>query len=107
MELFNDKIFIHNFKLDKKYLQQAEDSLNSLLKNLYINNTLYHQKLDLKKPKQKALLEDYTFLTDLLLTAYQTTYKKRYLELAKELNQETIEKFYKNKIMVFRFKQRV
>ncbi len=47
--------------LDKKYLQQAEDSLNSLLKNLYINNTLYHQKLDLKKPKQKALLEDYTF----------------------------------------------
>ncbi len=82
---------------DKKYLIEAETSLDTLLKNLYINKTLYHQKLYTKKPKQKALLEDFVFLTDLLLTAYQITYKKEYLNLAKELNKKTINKFYKDK----------
>lgn len=86
--------------INKKYLIQGETSLNSLIQNLYINNILYHQKYK-KKPTQKALLEDYSFLIDLLLTAYQTTYEKRYLDLANSLNQESLNKFYKNKKWYF------
>lgn len=94
--LYIKALFIAS-NLDKKYLKQAKASFDSLIKNLYSNNILYHQKLDTKKPKQIALLEDFSFLSDLSLTAYQITYEKKYLQLAKELNEKTIKNFYKNK----------
>ena len=56
---------------------------------------LYHQTLLGKKPKQKALLEDYAFLMDALIEGYEKTYNKYYLSLLKALAKETKEKFYK------------
>jgi uncharacterized protein YyaL (SSP411 family) len=84
-------------KLDPIYEEQAKKSLDKLLKNLYINGTLYHQIIDNKQPIKLALLEDYTFLIDTLITAYQRTLKSNYLTLATKLAKETIKKFYKNK----------
>ncbi len=81
---------------NKKYLTQANNSLNILLKNVYINNTLYHQIFK-NKISQKGYLEDYAFLINTLLKAYQTTYDKSKLTLAKNLSYEAIDKFYKNK----------
>lgn len=81
-------------KHDKNHLKQAENSLKSLLKRLYMNEELFHQKLDYRFPTQKALFEDYVFLIDLLLTAYQRTYKQEYLSLAQTLYKRTNLNYY-------------
>ncbi len=83
--------------LDKKYLKMAEKSLDSLIKRLYMNEQLYHKKLDYRFPIQKALFEDYVFVADLLITAYQKTFKKSYLSLALTLHNYTDKNYYKNK----------
>jgi len=93
--LFIEALF-HSSLINKKYLNQAKTSLDSLLKHFYLNKTLYHQKFDTQKAKQKALLEDYSFLINSLLTAYQYTFEEKYLKLAIRINQQTIEKFYKD-----------
>jgi len=83
-------------KIDKKYEQKAEISLKALLDRHYINGVLYHQSIDNKTPSRVALLEDYVFLIDALLTAYETTFKTQYLTLATKLTQQSIKKFYKD-----------
>ncbi len=82
--------------IDKNYGEDGLKSLDSLLDNLYIDNTLYHQRLINKKPKVKALLEDYTFLIDALLKAYDFSLENKYLGLAKKFTSESIKKFHKN-----------
>lgn len=82
---------------DIKYSQNAIKLLDSLIDKLYVNNTLYHQRLINKKPKVKALFEDYSFLVESLLKAYDYSLEKKYLIFATKLNKEAIENFYKNK----------
>ena len=84
-------------KIDEKYARLAEKRLNSLLTLMREKDTLYHQTLLGKKPKQKALLEDYAFLMDALIEGYEKTYNERYLSLLKKLAKESKEKFYKEK----------
>lgn len=84
-------------KIEDRYLEQAVDSLEALLKKMYHDRVLYHQYLAPKSPTKKAFLEDYTFLIDALLEGYGRTYEKRYLDLAKTLTKETIKKFYDGK----------
>jgi uncharacterized protein YyaL (SSP411 family) len=83
-------------KIDKKYARQALTHLDALLDKLYVNDTLYHQRLIGKTPKVKALFEDYAFLIDSLLNAYDFSLNHKYLELAIKLNSEATSKFYKN-----------
>ena len=82
--------------VDVKNANNAKILLDSLLKNLYINKTLYHQRLINKKPKVKALFEDYAFLIEALLKTYDFSLEEQYLKLAIKLNIEAINKFYKN-----------
>jgi len=82
-------------KIDEKYALLAEQRLSTLLALMRQNDTLYHQALVGKKPKQKALLEDYAFLMDTLIEGYEKTYNEGYLRLLKKLARETKEKFYK------------
>lgn len=84
-------------KIDKKYSVNALLSLDTLIKKLYINNTLYHQVIINKKAKVKALLEDYSFLISALLKAYGYSLQTHYLTFAKKLTNEAINKFYKDK----------
>jgi uncharacterized protein YyaL (SSP411 family) len=84
--------------LDERYKYDALNSLDTLLDELYIDGVLYHQKIGANKVKQEALLEDYSFLIDLLLHAYEVTYKKEYLLLSKELIDKSFEQFYKKGI---------
>jgi uncharacterized protein YyaL (SSP411 family) len=81
-------------RIDEKYKKMAEDSLQSLLDKLYIDGVLYHQLIGTKAPSKLALLEDYSFLIDTLLTAYQSNFKTEYLTLATKLAYESIDKFY-------------
>jgi len=85
-------------KLDAKYLELANLRLKSLLKLMRTEDTLYHQTLLGKEPKQKALLEDYAFVMDALIEGYVKTYDKAYLLELKKLAIETQNKFYKNGI---------
>jgi len=83
-------------KTNEDYSRQALKYLDTLVEKLYINNTLYHQRLINKKPKVKALFEDYSFLISSLLKAYDYTLDKKYLELSTKLTKEAQEQFYKN-----------
>ena len=85
-------------KLDEKYLKLGKSRMRSLLKLMRAKDTLYHQTLLGKKPKQKGLLEDHAFMMDALIEGYLKTYNNEYLLELKKLAKETQSKFYKNGI---------
>jgi len=78
------------------YNKQALQLLDTLVEKLYINQKLYHQRLIQKSPKVEALFEDYSFLISALLKAYDYSLDEKYLTLAKTLNKEALDKFYKD-----------
>lgn len=77
--------------IDKKYQKSAITYLDKLLSKVYVNNTLYHStQLD-----NKAFLEDYAYLGDTLVIAYQSTLDQSYIVQATDFANKIIEKFYK------------
>ena len=80
--------------IEQKYLQNAVDSLGKLLETMYINEELYHSTIIGQEPKIKAFLEDYAYLSDTLIEAYQSTLNENYLILATKLVNSAIEKYY-------------
>jgi len=82
--------------INPKYIKEARYSLDRLIELLYVKGELYHQTIIGVKPTQKALLEDYAFLSSALFEAYQKTLDKKYFILFEELVNKSIEKFYKN-----------
>lgn len=84
-------------RIDGKYLLLAKKRLKKLLEMMYRNDVLYHQTLLGKMPAQEALLEDYAFLIDALIVAYDRTYSEKYLTLVQILTKEGLRKFYRNK----------
>lgn len=81
-------------RVDKTYLKPAISSLDSLLQSMYINSELYHSTLIGKKPKIKAFLEDFAYLTDTLIEAYESTLNEVYLITATKLANNAIEKYF-------------
>ncbi len=86
--------------IDPFYIKKADDALQSLLKTMHSDGQLYHQSLYGKKPFQTGLLEDYAFVISTLLKAYEMTYEKRHLLLAKELTKKALALFHKDGIWV-------
>ncbi len=83
-------------RVDSSYLKGAIQSLDNLLDSMYINSQLYHSTLIGKKPKIKAFLEDYAYLIETLVEAYQTTLDERYLVIATKLTNSAIEQYFDN-----------
>ena len=83
--------------VDKKYTKNALDLVDNILKKLRKDGVLYHQLLPNSTLKVKAYLEDYSFLIDALVRAYQKSKKDTYLKMATSLFHESVSKFYKNK----------
>ena len=81
---------------DCGYKDKAKKSLDSLLNLMYKDGVLYHQTLLPHKPTQKAILEDFAFLSDALFEAYQVTLDEKYLELFEKLTYKSVELFYKD-----------
>ena len=83
-------------KIDPSYAEEAQRSYHSL-KHLMQGKegTLYHQVLYKEKPKQPGLLEDYAFMADAALQAYETTLDSGYLEDAKRWTDRSIRLFHK------------
>jgi len=88
-------------RVDEKYLKPALKSLEKLLESMYIHSQLFHSTLIGKEPKIHAFLEDYAYLTETLIEAYETTLDETHLIVAQKLANAAIEKFYKNGIWKF------
>jgi len=83
-------------KTNERYLKNAKDSLQALLDLMFRDNILYHTVIIDKTPKIEAFLEDYAYLCDTLLQAYQTTLNKNYLITAQKIAEQAIDKFYED-----------
>ncbi len=83
-------------RTDNKYLKPAIKSLDRLLETMYINSQLFHSTLIGKEPKIQAFLEDYAFLGETLIEAYESTLDETYLITATKLANAAIEKYYVN-----------
>ncbi|MFK5937510.1 MAG: thioredoxin domain-containing protein [Sulfurimonas sp.] len=84
--------------IDKKYTKNALDLVDNILRKLRKNEVLYHQVLPNSTLKVKAYLEDYSFLIDALIKAYQESKNDKYLKRATNLLHIALGKFYKNEI---------
>ena len=82
--------------IDKKFTKMAINRANNLLKLFYKNDKLYHQTLLPNKPTQNGLLEDYSFVANMLITAYETTLDSRYLTLFNKVVKKSVKLFYTN-----------
>ncbi len=80
--------------IDESYGKKALYSLEKLLDKNYKNGVLYHQSVAHKALIKEGLLEDYAFLIESLLEAYQYSYNKKYLHLASDFIKKAFEKFY-------------
>jgi len=81
-------------RVDDAYLKPALKSLTALLESMYINSELFHSTLIGKKPKIKAFLEDYAYLAEVLIEAYESTLDETYLITATKLTNTAIEKYF-------------
>jgi len=81
-------------RTDKKYIKPAIKALDALLQSMYINSELYHSTLIGKTPKIKAFLEDYAYLGEVLIEAYESTLNEVYLITATKLTNNAIEKYF-------------
>ena len=87
--------------IDNRYKDEALKSLDTLMKEMYNNGRLYHQKYLDNKPSQEALLEDYSYVIGALLEAYEACFDTKYLKLAQKLFKECKSRFYKDGIWYF------
>ena len=81
--------------VDKKYKKIAIKSLETLLEKLYVNKILYHSMSQTSK-KSTAFLEDYAYLGEALIFAYQYTLDESYLITATQFSNVIIEQFYEH-----------
>ena len=88
-------------EVDDSYKDKAINSLQKLLKTLYIDSKLYHSTLFGKKPKVEAFLEDYAYLTSAIIKAYEITKDTNHIIFAQRFTNLALERFYKNGIWNF------
>ncbi len=81
-------------RVDETYLPLAIRSLDALLQTMYVNSELFHSTLIGKKPKIKAFLEDFAYLAETLIEAYESTLNEVYLITATKLANNAIEKYF-------------
>ncbi len=84
-----------------EFRDEALRSLDKLLAGMHKEGRLYHQALAGKEPKKAAFLEDYAFLIQALLRAYETTFDTHYLAKASKLLAEAKKRFYKDGVWYF------
>jgi len=88
-------------RIDSKYLDIAQSSLEALTQTMYLHGQLFHSTLIGKSPKIYAFLEDYAYLGEMLIEAHQSTLDEKYLILATRLANSAIERYYNNGLWRF------
>jgi len=84
--------------IDDKYRIIANKHLKSLENFMFRRGELYHQSLIGIKPRQKGLLEDYSFLISALISGYEVDYDSEKIEFGEYLLNNAKSQFYKNSI---------
>ena len=84
--------------IDEKYAKKADKTLEALTKLMFKDYELYHQTLLPNEPKQKGLLEDYSFFIGALIASYEVQYDTTKLDFAEYLLNHANELFYKKGI---------
>lgn len=80
---------------DKSYLEQSVVSIDALLSTMN-SSTLMHCALAGKKAKIGGFLEDYAYLGVALITAYEVTSEKCYLNEAEKLAKAALHNYYED-----------
>lgn len=88
-------------KVDVRYKERAIAALNALLQTMFIDGTLYHATLIHKTPRVEAFLEDYAFLSQALLEAFDATGDELTLIRAQHFANLALEKFYDKGVWYF------
>lgn len=88
-------------KINKNYALSAKKSLDALLGTMFIEGKLYHTTLIHKTPKVEAFLEDYAFLSQALIEAFNSTQDELYLIRAQHFANLALEKFYDKGVWKF------
>jgi uncharacterized protein YyaL (SSP411 family) len=82
---------------DKKFIEVAEKALTFILETMLDEKrSLFHRYKD-GEVAIGAFLDDYAYLVWALLEMYEATFKPEYLEQAKNLTMDLIEKFWDDK----------
>ena len=82
--------------IDSKYKVKADEHLKALKELMFFKGELHHQTLVGLTPKQKGLLEDYSFFIGALIAGYEVDYDEEKLHFAEYLLSRAKDKFYKN-----------
>lgn len=88
-------------KVDERYKERAIAALDALLQTMFIDGTLYHATLIHKTPRVEAFLEDYAFLSQALLEAFDATGDELTLIRAQHFANLALEKFYDKGVWYF------
>ncbi len=80
--------------IDISYKQRAVKYLDTLLDTMFKEGRLYHSALIHKTPKVEAFLEDYAFISQALIEAFNSTQDEIYLVRAQHFVNLALEKFY-------------
>ncbi len=81
-------------RIEPRYFEVAEESMQALLEVMIVDDNLYHSALLGHEPKIKAFLEDYAYLATALLEGYKTTQNEEYLARANLLINDALVEFY-------------
>ncbi len=77
-----------------RFREPAIRCADTLFEKMFREGVLYHSSMPDSEPVIRAFLDDYAFLADAMLTAYQETLDSRFLQRAKLLARQAVELFY-------------
>ena len=95
------KTLFYASEIDNKYSPLAIKSLENLVKLTIVDGVMYHSSYINDKPQVKAFFDDYAYLGEALIQAYNTTKDDEYLKDAVQLLNSAIEQYYNGGQWIF------
>lgn len=89
--------FLDASEIKPSYKKEGLELLERIVKKLKRGGVLYHQGYEGKRSLEKAKLEDYAYLCEAFIKAYENTWDKKYLEEAFNLARSSLKTLYKGK----------
>ena len=89
--------FLDASAIKASYKKDGLALLDRILKKLQRGGTLYHQAYENEISLEKAKLEDYAYLCESFIKAYETTWDNKYLDQAFNLASLSLKSLYKGK----------
>lgn len=80
--------------IDEKYKEHGLKRLDRLMQHLFVDEQLYHSRTIDKEPTVEAFLEDYAFIAQAHLAAFEATLDEIYLINAQRFTNKALEEFY-------------